>query len=65
MWLDWGDDGFRHSVLGFGWVWWLVGVYCECGFGVVVGVGVGPLGYGFGAFWCESVGGIVGSVGHW
>lgn len=20
----------RHSVLGFGWVGWLVGVYCEC-----------------------------------
>ena len=32
--------GLAILVLGFGWVWWLVGVYCECGFGVVVGVGV-------------------------
>ena len=59
MWLDWGDDGSRHSVLGFEtWVWWLVGVS-------IVSVGVGGIcGHMESmalAFWCESVGGIVGS----
>lgn len=38
---------------------------------MLVGVVVSPLGYGFGAFWCESVGVVVGSwsleivIGNW
>ena len=38
------------SIVSVGW--------CGCGGWCVV---VGPLGYGFGAFWCESVGVVVGS----
>lgn len=49
-------------MLGFGWVGWLVSIvsvgWCGCGGWCLV---VSPLGYGFGAFWCESVGVVVGS----